>query len=131
MTRETDYAIRIAVFLARQYKGDAGVSSADVALNTQAPYRFLRKIVRRMAAAGLVESTRGRGGGLRLKRAPRRISMLDIVTVMGANSVKLSPCVVRRGGCSRSARCRVHRELQSVQDVVDKRLQALTLDRLV
>ena len=57
--------------------------------------------------------------------------MLDIVTVMGANGVKLSPCVVRRGGCSRSARCRVHRELQSVQDVVDKRLQALTLDRLV
>ena len=84
-----------------------------------------------VAAAGLVESTRGRGGGLRLKRAPRRISMLDIVTVMGANGVKLSPCVVRRGGCSRSARCRVHRELQSVQDVVDKRLQALTLDRLV
>ena len=130
MTRETDYAIRIAVFLARQYKCETGVSSADVALNTQAPYRFLRKIVRRMAAAGLVESTRGRGGGLRLKRAPRTISLLDIVTVMGASGVKLSLCLTRPGGCSRATRCRVHRELQSVQDVVDKRLQALTLDRL-
>lgn len=43
------------------------------------PYVFLGKIFTRLAKAGLVESTEGRGGGFRLARAPEDITILDVV----------------------------------------------------
>ena len=132
ITREADYAMRLAVYLAwAQGRGRGTASCAEVSEAMDVPYRFLRKIVKRMVGTGLILSARGKGGGLRLARAPRGISLLDIVKAMGPAGVTLSRCVAEPGDCPRSARCRVHTALLSIQGTVDKRLGALTLDKLV
>lgn len=132
ITREADYAIRVALHLAALgSEGRDTASCAEVARDMGVPYRFLRKIVRRMVAAGLILSSRGRGGGLRLAQPPERISLLDVIGVMGATGVKLSLCLAPQGRCARAKECRVHHELTALQRKVDERLGALTLDRLL
>ena len=131
ITREADYAMRVALFLARaRRQGRPRAACAAVAEAMDVPYRFLRKIVKRMVAAGLIVSARGKGGGLRLARPPQRVSLLDIIEAMGPANVQLSRCVLRPETCGRSGYCRVHRALRAVQKGVDQRLAALKLDTL-
>jgi len=132
ITREVDYAIRIALHLAqvRQAGRLGAVACNQVARAADVPYRFLRKIVPRLAAAGLIVSTRGRCGGIRLARPPRRVSLLDLVQATGASGVQLGRCMARPAACARSRTCRVHRALRGVQRTVNRQLQAQTLDKL-
>lgn len=55
------------------------------------PYVFLGKLFTRLAKAGLVESTEGRGGGFRLARPPEEITVLDVVHAID-DSKKLFEC---------------------------------------
>ena len=132
ITRETDYAMRVALHLAAiRSEGRDSASCAEVARAMGVPYRFLRKIVRRMVASRLILSSRGRGGGLRLAKPPERVSLLAIIGAMGETGVMLSRCLAPRCGCARAKVCRIHDELDTLQRTVDKRLAALTLDRLL
>ena len=132
ITREADYAMRVALHLAAiRADGRTTASCAEVARDMGVPYRFLRKIVRRMVVSGLILSSRGRGGGLSLARRPRHISLLDVIDAMGETGVTLSRCLARDGSCVRAKGCRIHDELHALQRTVDKRLAALSLDRLL
>lgn len=75
---------------------------------TGVPLPTAKKLVSRLTAAGLFESTRGVGGGIRLARPPSAISLADIVeavegplaitscTIDGNHDCKLEDgCVVK------------------------------------
>jgi len=132
LTRETDYAIRVLLLLvqARRLNAAQTIACKAAAGEMGVPYRFLRKIVPRLVVAGLVVSTRGRGGGLRLARDSRRISLLDVVQATGVTGALLGRCVARPADCSRSRTCRVHWALRDVQKSVNHALRGHTLDTL-
>jgi len=50
-----------------------------ISKETGVPVEYLRKLMGRLARARLIVSTRGRTGGFKLTRLPRKITMLDIV----------------------------------------------------
>ncbi len=77
LSRFTDYALRVLTYLG----GTRGrVATIDeIARRYRISHEHLRKVVQRLAAAGFVESQRGRGGGLRLARAPGEISVGAVV----------------------------------------------------
>ena len=132
ITRETDYSMRLVLALAaRHKKGVESVSSAEVADVMAIPYRFLRKLVKRLVAGGLIASRRGKGGGVVLARPPDTITLFDILTATGPKGVELSPCVTEPGSCQRSALCRLHREFKGLQNDVDKRLKNVRIADLV
>jgi Rrf2 family protein len=128
ITRETDYSMRMMVALAERYnRGVESVSSASVAEEMDIPYRFLRKLAKRLVANGLIESRRGKGGGVTLARKPAEISLFDVLQATGPRGAELSLCVSTPQSCQRSALCRLHREFSGIQAEVDKRLKAITL----
>ncbi len=132
ITRETDYSIRLILAMAtRQRKGVMSVSSAEVAKDMDIPYRFLRKLVIRLVEGGLIETRRGKGGGMALARNPESISLYDIVHLTGARGAELSPCVSDPRSCDRSALCRIHREFALIQKDVDKRLKSVRIADMV
>lgn len=47
------------------------------AIQVNAPY--LRKVINKLAQAGIVESQRGKGGGLRLLIAPDKLTLLAVI----------------------------------------------------
>jgi Rrf2 family protein len=132
ITRETDYSMRLMLALAERHsKGIDSVSSAAVAEEMDIPYRFLRKLVKRLVSGGLIESRRGKGGGVFLARKPGDISLFDVLKATGPLGAELSYCVSDPETCQRSTLCRLHHEFKGIQGEVDKRLKAVSVADLV
>lgn len=132
ITRETDYSMRLVMALADRHKrGIDSVSSADVAQEMDIPYRFLRKLVKRLVVGGLIESRRGKGGGVALAKAPQAISLYDILKLTGPRGVELSLCTADPKACHRAALCTMQREFARIQAEVDKRLKKVVVADLV
>ena len=130
ITRETDYAIRALLRLAQQGDGQV-VSTTVLAEDMEIPYRFLRRIVLKLGARDLVQSTRGKQGGLRLARPADAVTLLDIVEAMDPESITLNICLGEENACPRSERCVVHHELAEIQQELRTRLAVVTLAILV
>jgi Rrf2 family iron-sulfur cluster assembly transcriptional regulator len=131
ITREADYAIRVMMLLARRECEDkAGASSQEIAKEMDIPYRFLRKLVKRMVAGGLVESRRGKGGGLALRKPAGEISVFDVLQVMGPSGTQLSQCLTDESDCRRSGTCGMHRAIRRIQAGVDRELRAASIASL-
>jgi Rrf2 family protein len=128
ITREVDYAIRAVVGLAGA--NGKGLSTAELARDMDIPYPFLRRIVLKLSIGGLVASARGRSGGLRLRRQPSTLSLLDVVRVMDPLGVTLNACLADETVCRRSHRCGVHAALAKAQHLLDNRLARVTVARL-
>jgi len=132
ITREADYGMRIVLALSREWTDGERkfLSVSAIARGMQIPYRFLRKIARRMVTNGLIESRRGKFGGLRLARPPSRISVLDVVQIMDPDSMDLSACARNPVICERFSGCPIAKALAEVQMEVTDRLSRATFDTL-
>lgn len=130
ITRETDYAIRALLRLAQQGDGQV-VSTTVLAEDMEIPYRFLRRIVLKLGARDLVQSMRGKQGGLRLARPAEDVTLLDIVEAMDPESITLNICLGEENACPRLERCVVHDELADIQQELHTRLSVVTLATLV
>ncbi|MEM5474073.1 iron-responsive transcriptional regulator RirA [Hoeflea sp. AS60] len=83
LTRQTNYAVRILMYCAAN---DAPLSRiGDIAKAYAVSELFLFKILQPLTKSGLIESVRGRNGGIRLGRAAEKITLLDVVKVTEDN----------------------------------------------
>ncbi|HUK35463.1 MAG TPA: Rrf2 family transcriptional regulator [Vicinamibacterales bacterium] len=77
LTRFSDYSLRVLLYLAAH--SDRLVSVDEVSRAYGVSKHHLVKVVQRLVDEGLVASTRGRGGGLRLNRRPADINVGALV----------------------------------------------------
>jgi len=134
MKRETDYAIRTVLCLARRemVAGAAAVSTAELAQEADVPYRFLRKIVLKLATAGILTSRRGKGGGLLLALAPQHITLLQLMQIMEPETLFLNQCLEsEHDTCTRKPYCGLHGVLQKTQQDLHAQLADITLLKMV
>ncbi|UWR24596.1 Rrf2 family transcriptional regulator [Sulfitobacter sp. S190] len=80
LTFHADYAIRVLLFL-RAVPGRRGTTT-QIAKAHNISRAHLEKVVQRMVTAGFVETSRGRGGGVRLTRDPDTITIGAIIRAM-------------------------------------------------
>ena len=73
LTYFSDYALRVAIYLAASTDGSASVERISRSFGISRHH--LAKVVRRMTELGVVASTRGRGGGVRLARPASEINV--------------------------------------------------------
>lgn len=77
LTRHTDNALRALMYLAIHDESPARIT--DIARRMGMSEDHLAKVVARLASLGLVETIRGRVGGVRLARAPETIIVGNVV----------------------------------------------------
>ncbi len=109
LTRHTDYALRLLIYLAGN--GGVRVQIADVAHVQAISRTHLMKIANKLARAGLIDAVRGRGGGIRLGREPEDINLGEVIRLMEP-SCSLVDCTA----CQLTRRCRLPRLLERASD---------------
>jgi Rrf2 family protein len=107
LTRASRYAIGALVHLARRPSGP--LASHDIARAEHIPEWFLLKVLKPIAAAGILYSYRGPGGGYQLARPTKSISLLEVIeTVEGPIRGHVEPWDSADSG--------LHRRLQEIFD---------------
>ncbi len=89
LTVYTDYSLRMLMYLA--VKGDGLATIAEVAGAYGISKAHLNKVAHQLGVAGYVETTRGKGGGLRLARPAEEIGLGDVIRRVEPD-MALVPC---------------------------------------
>lgn len=113
LTKSGLHAIRAMAVLGKLSEGEyAGANR--VAKEIEAPPNYLGKLLQTLARAGLVESQKGLGGGFRLARDSRKITLLDVVEPI-EHLQRWTQCVLGRHECSDENPCVVHEPWKKVR----------------
>lgn len=78
LTSKSEYALLALMFLARQ-KDDAFVTVETIASRRGIPPKYLEQILLALKRARYVRSSKGHGGGYRLAREARQITLAEII----------------------------------------------------
>ena len=101
-----DYAVVIMSAAAR-HCGGTRVSAGQLAEETGLPAPTVQKLVSKLTAAGLMRSSRGVGGGLKLGRPPAAITLADIVEAV-EGPIVLTACLDEtKSDCTLEGCCHV------------------------
>jgi Rrf2 family protein len=126
--RNTDYAMRLMLNLARHY-GNGPVSTRALASNEDVPYQLACKLMQKLQRAKLVKSSMGPKGGFILGKEPSKISLLDVMEAI-QGPISLNRCMLSLDACSRHRRCPVRMKLAGVQKSISSGLASITFDEL-
>ncbi|OWK32888.1 SUF system Fe-S cluster assembly regulator [Sphingomonas mucosissima] len=125
-----DYAVVMMTAAARHCGGLARVNATGLAQETGVPLPTAQKLVSRLSSAGLIESTRGTGGGFRLSRPPATITLADIIEAV-EGPIALTTCVdTAQHDCALDGSCRVKPHWAVVNNAVRGALAGVTLMQL-
>ncbi|WP_343050245.1 Rrf2 family transcriptional regulator [Saccharopolyspora hordei] len=124
LTAFTDLALRIVMRLAVLDEGDQTTTKA-LAEQLHVRYTHAAKVVTALKELGLVETQRGRAGGLRLAPGAREVSVGHVVRALeGPDEVVdcdgATPCPLRGG-------CRLRSALRQAQEAFFAALDPLTI----
>lgn len=94
LTRHTDYAIRVLLYLGAQPEKVCSIS--EIARAYGISQNHLMKVAHNLGKAGYIEGVRGRSGGVRLAKPADQINVGDVVrrTEEGFELVECGTCVI-------------------------------------
>jgi Rrf2 family protein len=121
INRQTDYAIRVVLALARQPEG-ARLATSSIGKEMLIPRAFLSRIVAQLAQVGLVVTFPGRDGGLQLPRPAGEMTLWDVVNAMEGPFL-LSDCMSGEAACPFESACPVRSRWGRLQKVIAEELQ--------
>lgn len=111
LSQTAEYALRTVICLAES--GQAPLPVDELAAALGLPRNYLSKTLHQLARAGVLESTRGRGGGFRLARTADGIRLLDVVGIFDRMDGERR-CLLGRPVCSDRTACEAHTQWKDV-----------------
>lgn len=127
LTRYTDYSLRMLMYLAVQEPQQSSI--AGIAAAYAISENHLTKVAHQLGQMGFIQTTRGRGGGLRLGRAPAAINIGDVVR-QAEGDLALVECFAG-GACVITVPCRLRHALSQALAAFLAVLDGYTLADLV
>lgn len=126
-SQTTEYALRVAVYLAAMDGKPATI--AQIAAATKTPEGYLAKVLRNLAKANLVQSQRGLHGGSVLARPADQITVYDVMAAVDPlRRITTCPLKLESHGTNL---CPLHRRLDDALGLVEDALRASTLAELI
>lgn len=129
ITTQTDYALRVLIHVGL-HDGEI-VRIQDVARGFGISHNHLMKVVRRLGALGYLQTLQGRGGGVRLARAPGSITVGEIVREFESGSPLVECFDTRAPRCRIREACALKGALATALEAFLESLDAVTLDDLL
>lgn len=128
LSKTAQYALRAMVFVACQGDQDP-VLAKDIAANTGVPPHYLSRILRDAVRVGLLESTRGVGGGFRLARPAKKIRLMDVLAPFD-DVLGRSRCPFGQPRCHDDHPCGFHEHWKPISLAYRQMLEKTTLDEV-
>jgi Rrf2 family nitric oxide-sensitive transcriptional repressor len=119
----TDYALRVLMYLGTH---DRRATVAEVADFFRISQTHVAKVVHQLGRLGFIRNVRGIGGGIELGRAPKEISLGEVVVAFEGN-LHLLECVGRSGVCVIESFCKLRQVLAHASQIQLDYLNSLTL----
>jgi Rrf2 family nitric oxide-sensitive transcriptional repressor len=101
----SDYSLRVLMYLGVQPGRLSTI--AEIAAAHAISENHLMKVVHQLACGGFVETVRGKGGGMRLARAPADIVLGDVIRHSEGDFI-LAECFAENCTCKIAPACRLH-----------------------
>ncbi|HEY0626757.1 MAG TPA: Rrf2 family transcriptional regulator [Allosphingosinicella sp.] len=129
LTSLADYAVVMMAAAARHPAGER-LTASNLAEETGVPLPTAQKLMGRLASAGLLTSARGTGGGFRMAREAKGISLADIIEAV-EGPIAMTNCIEGAAhDCVLEGSCRVKPHLNAVNFAVRGALQGVSLASL-
>ncbi|MEE8414263.1 MAG: Rrf2 family transcriptional regulator [Dehalococcoidales bacterium] len=129
LTQRADYAVRMMVDLAGS-PDNQRVSIGNIARRQSLPEPFMAKIASQVAAAGLLDTWRGKGGGLAMARPADEINLLQIIESIDG-PLALNRCTYEPSQCPDSDTCPVHPIWKKAQQQLNDLMSGSLLSEMV
>lgn len=127
LTHYTDFSLRVLIHLGLQ-EGPEPVTVSDIAEHFGIARNHLVKVANRLGQLGYIETIRGKGGGLRLARAPEQIVIGRVVRDMEPN-MQIIDC--SKPACPLMSGCQLKDILDDAMDAFVQVLDGHTLADLL
>jgi FeS assembly SUF system regulator len=126
----TDYGLVLMTCMARG-TGESLRTARDLARESRLPVSTVSKLLKQLLQSGLLTSHRGTKGGYVLARAPRQISVVEIISAI-EGPMALTECSTDVTGlCSLEPRCPIKTNQQIINQAVRGVLDKITLSDLI
>ncbi|NNF96211.1 MAG: Fe-S cluster assembly transcriptional regulator IscR [Halobacteria archaeon] len=128
LTTKGRYAVTAMLDLALHYQ-DGPITLADISQRQGISLSYLEQLFSKLRKQGLVDSTRGPGGGYRLSREASDIAVADVITAVDEN-VETTRC----GGlsnCQDDQQCLTHELWTELSGQIHQFLMGISLGQLV
>jgi Rrf2 family transcriptional regulator, nitric oxide-sensitive transcriptional repressor len=129
LTSYTDYALRTLMYLA--VHRDQLVTVQEIADFHGIAKNHLTKVVHQLGVMGMVDTIRGRNGGLRLGREPAEINIGDVVRQTETDFYMAECFDESNGNCSLSQACALKGVLANATNAYLKVLDGATLETVL
>jgi len=128
LTTKGRYAVTAMLDLALHYQ-DGPITLADISQRQGISLSYLEQLFSKLRKQGLVDSTRGPGGGYRLSRPAKDIAVADVITAVD-EKVETTRC----GGlsnCQDDQQCLTHELWTDLSQQIHQFLKGISLGQLV
>lgn len=131
LTQWTDYSLRVLMYCATHQKRANAPTVQEIIDAHGLSKSHVTKIVMSLAALGLLSTTRGRGGGLRLMVPPEKINLGHVIRNTETH-LNLVECFdPKNNTCVISSQCKLKRVLMNARKQFLATLDSVTLADLV
>ena len=118
-----EYALRAVVHLAHQAPEPR--TTEQIAEATKVPKAYLSKVLQGLSRGGVVQSQRGVGGGITLRKSPIDLTILEVVNAVEP-IVRITTCPL--GISTHGTRlCPLHRRVDQAMAMVETAFRETTL----
>ncbi len=131
LTKWTDYSLRVLMFCAAHAERAAPVTITEIEQAHGISRSHLQKVVMSLAALGYLETTRGRGGGLRLLAPASETRVGDVIRHTETDFTLLECFDPVLNTCSLAGRCRLETVLHQAMAHFLEALDGVTLADLL
>jgi len=128
LTKNTDYAIRALLHIARN--GEGYISSREISSDEEIPLPYLRRILNKLREEEIIITREGVGGGAKINRDPAEIRISNLIRIFQGD-LTLLDCVFRKNICSNVKTCPLRKRIKKIEDTVVKELEGLTIKDLI
>jgi Rrf2 family transcriptional regulator, cysteine metabolism repressor len=128
LSTRTRYGMRALMDLALHNTGQP-IQIKDIAERQQISLSYLEHLVIPLISAGIVKSTRGSRGGIKLAKLPQDITLKYILDIL-EGPLKPVECLSDEKSCSRSGMCATRDVWMDLAKAMEKVLESSTLEDL-